>query len=365
MTDSSVISRLIYLAAEHKPPIPRVVLKLLPHSDVIASVAANGLRGAGADMDIPLDQLKTLYQQGSKPDRGSSQEFQLLAGKLATEELEIRRDEMPFGEYLSRIKDVAEYVQSRGALIGYDEVGLDEESTLYELAKWTSGFEPLDTVLGGLYSGIFTFIAKPGHGKTSHMMTLMGELRRSEAVSSIWYFEQEIPLNLMMYRSRPMRQRIKFRSTDRFICGGVTMADLVRRVQDNPDPNRVIIIDSPDVMAGGEGEGKRFALESIYRGLIPLKDLTKAIFVTSWPRRKDTVMTMESVAEAWAKAWYSDAIIGITKLGRAPGSFTNVKYNVAKNRFGPPDGEVIFHYDYIGLGYETVVGKNTTGEEDW
>ena len=122
---------------------------------------------------------------------------------------------------------------------------------------------------------------------------------------------------------------------------------------------------SPDVMAGGSGESKRFALEDIYMGLIRLKSLTKGIFVTSWPRRKDTTITMESVSEAWAKAWYSDIMIGWTKLGRSPNSgMNNVRLNVPKNRFGPSDNSVVFQYNYANLLWELTEGARSQMESD-
>ena len=65
----------------------------------------------------------------------------------------------------------------------------------------------------------------------------------------------------MLYRLLPARERIDFRlGKDILMCGTFTIDEIIEKIRADPDPDRVIFIDSPDVMAGGTGEDKRFAL---------------------------------------------------------------------------------------------------------
>lgn len=366
------LPRLIYLAVEHKPVMPgKLIAKSLPQGDLLSSVAIRGIKGAAADLDINEDQIRHLYELGSKPDRGSVLEFKTLVGQVLMSELELHRDEMPMGDYLVRMREVANYVdQTDTALSTREEADLGVENKINHVVKWESGFSPIDLLIGGFYSSITTLIARPGHGKTSIMLSLMEGLRKDNAASSIWMYELEIPLHLMLYRASSCLSRVKFISgMDRLVCGPVTMTDIETEVDAHPDPNRVIIIDSPDVMAAGAGEGKRFKIEDIYISLIRLKSKCKAVIVTSWPRRKDGGnITMDSVAESWSKAWYSDIMIGMTKLGRAPGgeNLNNVKLVVVKNRFGDSDRELTFQYNYVDLSWQ--LPANALAEiqgDDW
>ena len=92
--------------------------------------------------------------------------------------------------------------------------------------------------------------------------------------------------------------------------------------------------------------------------------MCKAVIVCSWPRRKDATISLDSAAEAWAKAWYSDIILGITKLGQTRGGNHRVKLNVVKNRFGQSDTDTIFEYNYQTLKWNYAGAMNKV-EEDW
>src|SRR6185369_13476416 len=128
--------------------------------------------------------------------------------------------------------------------------------------------------------------------------------------------------------------------------------------------------DSPDVMAGGTLEGRRFALEEIYRDLIRLKQHCKHVFVASQARRQDRTLSQESVAEAWAKAFYVDIIITMNRMGRGTGQWSRVRSSVGKNRFGPPDRELNFSFNYADLSWEVdSAARENIGsggeDEDW
>lgn len=366
------LSRLIFLAAEVQPELPKKeLIRLVPQAEVVMSVAKRGLTGAASDLDIPVDQLQTMYDQGKTAGTGSATEFRILLGQTMLGEADLQRDQITMTTYLTLVKGITEYIeQEKISIINTDEVDLGEfsedSSSVQQIPKFDTGFTPLDVVINGLYQGVLTMIARPGHGKTSIMISIMEEAVHTNAASSVWYYEQEIPKPMMLYRIAPAATRTAFRKgQDRLICGQLSIAEIETEVRRNPDPERLIIIDSPDVMAGGSGEGKRFMIEDIYMGLIRLKGLCKAVLVTSWPRRKDREITLESGAEAWAKAWYSDIIVGATKLGRVGAGFNNVRFNVVKNRFGISDNELTWRYNYGDLSWSITEQNVKESANDW
>jgi len=346
----SHLPRLAFLASRHGPRIPRVLHRYLPQIDLLSALSTKGVAGAQVELGLEEEQLMEMLESGAENGLGSLEEFKTLAASIVTDELELKRESMPFSKYLNELGLLHAWVTSKDDLVEFAEQDLSEaydvDSTL---VKWRSGFAPMDEVLGGCYQGIFTLIARPGDGKTSMFLTIMEEIRKSNSASSIWFFETEIPMKMMMYRMKPILQRTEFLSTDRMICGQTPVDDILERMEEDPDPDRVIIYDSPDVLAAGMDNERRFALEEIYRKLVTIKGRCKLVLTASQPRRNDRHLSITSVAEAWAKAWYSDVVIGMTRRVGTGGSMRPVSLNVAKNRFGIPDQEISFDYDYAEL----------------
>lgn len=367
------LPRLIYLAEEHRPPFPKSLSRIVPQGDLILAVATKGLTKATLDSSLPKEQLAQLYEKGKKGaykknDVGSIEEFQMLVGQLASTELELRKEEMDFTEYLGQFQLVSQYVTSiADELVDTQEVDLGSEFDEPVLPKFPSGYGPLDAVTDGLYQGILTVVGKTGHGKTRNMLTLMGALKQTRAASSVWFYEVEIPLSLMLYMTKDMRDRVKFEKGDKIRTGMFTTKEILDAIEEDPDPNRVIFIDGPDAMAVASGEGKRFALEYIYRDIMRIKQRSKLVVVSSQSRRKDSTITLESVAEAWAKTWYSDVVIGVQKVGRAPGGLSRIRMNIVKNRFGVEGREIMFPYNFETLGWELDQFdiEAMEAEEDW
>jgi predicted ATP-dependent serine protease len=175
---------------------------------------------------------------------------------------------------------------------------------------------------------------------------------------------------MMLYRTMEARARTKFKKNDLLICGAASMTEIIAKVQQSPDPNRVIFIDSPDVMAGGTSEGRRFAIEAIYREMVRLKGMCKLVVVASQTRRKDGRLALESVSEAWSKVHYSDMVLSLTRLGsaNAEGDPNNgqrsVRLSVHKNRFGVTDRYIPFVFDYGDLSWQSTGTPMFEGSEE-
>lgn len=365
------LPRLVYLAEEHRIGVPAALSKLLPQGDLLREISTSGMNQTVLNLGLPEKQLMKLYDEGAhkrngRIHSGDAGEFRILVGKLATEELELKREDLPLREYLKTFRLIDDFVSGKSSeLVERSEFSMGDDHEEVELPKFDSGFEPVDIVTNGLYQGIVTIVGKPGHGKTSLMLALMEMIRHNQLASSMWFYEVEIPAPLMLWKTQSMRKRTDFLQDDIVRCGMFSTQELLDRMDEYPDQDRIIFLDGPDAMAAGTGGDRRFGLEEIYRDLILMKDKSKMIVVSSQARRKDETIVLESGAESWQKAWYSDIMIGTSKVGRS-GRDSRIKLNCIKNRFGLEGRELKFTFDMSDLSWSiTETDRLELEEEEW
>lgn len=345
-----MLARLVFLLVEHQIKIPKIVVRHLPGGKWLKNLH----KGIGSS-DILMDQAGVLYEEGKSLGTGSIDEAVSIMVRLMNETLS---DGNVPPEDLIAVYSALDRMKGE-VLVDYEEFSLHEPITDAEsITKWDSGFTPLDIVTGGLYQGIIVLMADPGVGKTTVLATIMEEVVKNDAASAVHYYQTEIPSRMMKGRFAPLTQRTKFREDDRILCGGYTPEDIIERLEEDPDPDRLILFDSPDVTAGGDGDGRRFGLETAYRSLIKVKQICKGVIVTTWPRRKDRVFTIRSVSEAWAKAWYADMILGMNSVGA-----NRLRLSVLKNRFGPFGGAINFEYDMENINWS--LDDMDLEDDDW
>lgn len=342
------MARLVYLVASHQIKIPEPILKYLPAGEWIGRLH-KGPSAAGFTSQALLKKYRALYQVGNQMGRGSKAEASALMLRLLDEGISQRQDLT--GADRAKIYGMMErFIASSDSMLSAAETGifsLNKAPRVKSIPKFMTGFTPLDEVLRGFYQGIFVLMGKPGTGKTSVCISLHEAIVRSKDAPPTLFVQNELPQTMMLGRMEPARKRTKYRDCDILITQSWGATEILTWVEENPNPDRILIFDSPDVTAGG-GDEKRFYLENEYQTLVRIKQKCKAIIATSQPRRKDArgVLSIESVAEAWAKAWYADAIIG---MARTP---NGLRFSVLKNRFGITDQSVITRYDYETLEWE-------------
>lgn len=328
------LSRLIYLLAEHHIQLPNTLANLLPFGMDLAKLH----RGLGAA--APVEEISAYYSLGSQLGQGTRSEVSDIIARL----IEPRVVETPPKDRIKIYETLGALERGGGqGLMEYQEINLREVKDV-PIPKFNSGFTPLDEVTGGLYQGIFTFMAPPGTGKTSMFLTIMEML----ALNSIpvWKFQNEIPPQMIEGRLSPIARRTRLADNCRLFCGPYTSKEVCEAVKADPDPNRVVIFDSPDVMTSGGGD-RRIELESSYQDLVRLKAFCRAIIIPSQPKAKDVDSPgLTSPAESWAKVWYTDALVSVV---RAAGSQCIMKAH--KNRFGPMGRQCVFRYDYVDLTF--------------
>lgn len=337
-TQTDDMSRLVYLLVQHKVVLPPMVRRVLPFGKELAELH----HGVGAAGDVK--ELSHLYERGARLGEGSPTEviqiiLRLLDSSAAilqpTEKLSVYRDVELLHQELLRPKAPQEFV----------ELDLSKDAENTEIPKFMSGFKPFDEIFGGFYQGLFVVMATPGTGKTSVNLSLMECLIKNGIPT--WFFENEIPAGPMQGRISPLLRRTKMDGLGRFFCGPYNVDKIESIVRADPDPNRVVIFDSPDVQFGSVSGEKRLDLERDYQRLVLLKPLCKMIVVTSQPRRADAQLSMKSVADSWGKAWYADGMATVERSPSAVNSAVSLLMSKSvKNRFGGSNRSCYYHYNY-------------------
>jgi len=348
MVSNHTSARLLYLAHELRAPLPASLIKFIPQGEVVNAIASFGIAGVEAGMKLSRPQIQELLKAGAKDGKATRDEWKYIISNLVTDSLIEQKDTMKLSEFMAKTDLLSKYINGGASIIATEEGGFSADGENIE--KWDLGFGPFDSIFEGFYQGLFVILGSTGTGKTSHMLSLVEQLKKNKLCSEVWFFQTEIPRRMFEYRLKPILGRgAKFvKGKDRIFYGQQSLPEIIEMVKANPDPNRVIFHDSPDVLASSAEEGRRFELESLYRDLVILKALCKAVFVGSQVRRKDKAVKITSAAESWAKAWYADGMIGIQKLG-FKGTNALMKAVVVKNRFGPAEFEITYEYSMTQL----------------
>lgn len=353
-TQVNDMSRLVYLLVNQKVELPPMIRRVLPFGKELAEMH----HGVGAAGDV--EQLAYLYESGSRLGEGSPAEIiniilRLLDGNTGIldprDKLAVYRDVELLYQEMLRPKAPQEFV----------ELDMSKDCPITEIPKFDSGFTPWDNVIGGFYQSLGVVIANPGTGKTSLCLSLMEQLVKYGRPT--WFFENEIPAGPMQGRISPLTRRTHFEGYGRLFCGPYSVDRIESLVRADPDPERIIIFDSPDVQFGSVTGEKRLDLERDYQRLVLLKPLCKMIVVTSQPRRADTELSLKSVAESWGKAWYADWMVTVEKSPSPIGNEqVTLKSKSVKNRFGVSNLVSYYQYNYASM--EAEISSNDPNE-DW
>lgn len=356
------LARLVFLASKLGNEclrMPRDLRRYVENWELYEEVAKQGVEGAAVSLKVPRAQMKKLYDEGRDGGRASLQEFRLLVAE------EIEQDErlvdMPTQKRLQIMGALERYVSNAADhIIESDEASLNTKKIYNEIPKWNTGFAPLDlATVDGVYQGLLMLMAKPGQGKTSTMLSMMEHIKRTHPDWQMIFFEQEIPLNMMLARTAPIRKRAKFDDNDLMICGAMSIEEIMKRLEKPPvTKDRVVFIDSPDAMPGLQSDSRRIELGHIYRQLVRIKESSQLVVVASQARRIDSELTLSSPAESWEKVWYVDMMFSVNKVSDRRMTIKNLK-----NRFGVEGNAVTYLYDLQDLTYDEALIENE--EDGW
>lgn len=360
------ISRLLFLSDALRIPIPAQISKSVFMGDLMTLVSTKGYKAAITDLGIPADQLDQAMKRGAEDGPADESEFRMLIAAQALEGIDGSIEELGVSKYLGLVGMINDFSKaSKSDMIAFRRESMHNIEADEDFPKWNTNLAPIDMLTEGVYQGIHLLLAKSGSGKTSTMLTLVECLARA-GFQSLWYVSTEIPMKMMKYRMSPIIARTALPKGFEIMTGQITPKQLLHMHEEEFDESRVIVHDSPDALGSGAGDQRRFTLEDHYRDLVALKEKCAAVFTVSQVRRKDRVLGMDSVAESWAKAWYSDIIWTIGRTGFLPNGLARMHASVVKNRFGVVDRKISYLYNYATLEYELPAGTQVTFlDDDW
>lgn len=346
-------SRLVYLISKHQVSIPRQIARHLPGSDWLTQLHL-GLGAAASELDIPLKKVTKAYEEGKALGPGSSFEARKIIAQMVMDEMD--RKDLDLTDRIA-VTAALDRFMTKSELVEEEEVDLSDVEIPEAIPKFKSGFTPLDLVLDDCYQGLYIIMARPGTGKTSVLLSIQ-EAFVKQGTPTL-FVESEISKSMMLGRMKPILDRTPYTSKDRLVCGGWSAKELLEYVREHPDPNRVVFFDGPDAVGGAEGTDRRFQLERAYQDLVRVKTVSRAVFVSSQPRRNDSRLSISSTAESWAKAWYADVMLALDPI---PSVSPKLRFRVVKNRFGPNDQQVTFDYNLVDLSWKAPFSID---EDEW
>lgn len=355
--------RLVYLASRLEREavrMPRDIRRLVPNFELYEEVAKNGLEGASESLEIPRVQMLKLAERGKEGGKGSLAEFRMLVAKEVMDNDSL--DDLAMPKRLSILSLLDRYVNNAADnIIETDESPLNTRDIPDDIPKFNTGFTPLDaTLVDGVYQGILMVMARPGEGKTSTMISIMESLKHSFPDSEHMFFEQEIPLRLMLARMKPVLDRTKFHEYDTVVCGQLSIEEIMKRLERGAGKrDRIVYIDSPDAMPGLTSQNTTTELGHIFRQLVRIKEQAKLVVVSTQPNRRESgELSKTSTANSWEKVWYVDMMVSVAKLNA-----NRMKMKCLKNRFGIEGTEVMYQYDLKNFTFDASLIQ--TAEEDW
>lgn len=346
------ISRLVYLLVDLRVPVTSIISRYLPNPNQFRW----DLLCKGIGMVEGIETMMEYYLAGKEGGHGSVEEIKTIMVRLALANGAMagaaQQDIILFFSAVSSIQDLG--------MIGSEYIEVDLlDPDLQDIEKFNSGFEPFDTPLGGFYQALVGVMGEPGSGKTSITIALAESCIQQGM--DVWYFENEIPAGPMGGRFHAVVNRNDRETIQRLrlFCGPYNADKITELVRKEPNSNRVVIFDSPDVVFSSSGDSRRFDLEAAYQTFISIKPLCRFIVVTTQMQRKTGgAMTIKSVAESWAKSWYVDILLGLEIKSQHA-----VSAKVLKNRFGVANTVAYFAFNYANLTWS--FNADTLGQEIW
>lgn len=319
VTESDVFCRLVYLLKEMKIELPSWLKYKIQFI---------------ADIEKPLvlfsPLMKAAYNKGKLYKEGDLSEFKQVLHKTVASELKTFNESKKFFDYVNGLAD--------GLFSENEETWLEQIEGGETIQKFNSGFSLFDKAVGGFYEAIVTVAGTPGSGKTSLLLSFMSHLAQKY---SVWYFQTEIPAKLIKSRIATVKPPIIAKGCKVF-CGNYSSESILELVKKDPDPNRIIIYDSPEIKTSALEPVQYF--EKVYQDLVAIKMHSKLVVVTS--QTKQNIgwddLGIYSLSDSAAKARYTDIILYVGRI------LDTVLIKTAKNRFGQL-GATSGSYDYEKL----------------
>ena len=333
------IARIFFLAAELKPNLPDLkLMRCLPlkYTELITSAAKNGIASGVAN----FEQLATLYEAGARFGiEPTIIEFRSLLTNLLREEIEKR--DMQIEDRLDLLDRLVRFYKQGTSYIA--QVRRNFNSPAPIMAKFSTGFAPLDKVLGGsTVTEVTTIVATTGTGKSYISLAIAAGWKHG----SVWFYDPENGESLMLTRTESI-DRDKSYDNKELIFGFYNPEQILEELRDNPDPGRLIIMDSLHFICGtGRTPDSGTRYERTYNAAVAMKQYCKKIIITTQVKRGADGDSIDSAAASSCIEHHSGAMIHLSKgLPLGDGTY-EYRMFCSKNRNGVGGTEVKFAFDY-------------------
>lgn len=333
------IARIFFLAAELKPTLPDFkLMRCLPpkYNELITSAAKNGVASGVAN----YDQLATLYEAGARFGiEPTVIEFRSLLTIMLREEIEKR--DMQIEERIDLMDRLVRFYKQGISYIA--QVHRTFNSPAPKMAIFSTGFDPLDIVLGGsTVTEVTTIVATTGTGKSYISLAIAAGWRHG----SVWFYDPENGESLMLTRTESIDRDITY-DDKKLIFGFYNPEQILEDLRDNPDPGRLVIMDSLHFVCGtGRTPDSGARYERTYNAAVAMKQHCKNIIITTQVKRGADGDSIDSASASSCIEHHSGAMIHLSKgLPLGDGTY-EYRMFCSKNRNGVGGTEVKFAFDY-------------------
>lgn len=337
----SSIARLYYLACELSPILPdNKLLRLLSpkYVELLQSATLNGI----ASNQVGYEQLAAIYEIGAKVGiEPSEKEFRSALSAMLTEALNAN-DKLSLDDNMHLRSRLLNYYKTGTSFI--TPVRCSFKTKVPPLAYFKTGFEPLDEVLGGgTVTEVTTIVANPGTGKSYITLGIANGWK----YGSVLFYDPENGQALMLNRANQMDDNEDSPDNKEFIFGHYDPEEILEYLVDNPDPGRLVIMDSLHFVCGtGRTPDSGLKYEKAYQCAVAMKMYCKLIIITTQIKRGADGDSLEAGAASACIERHSGAQINLSKKERLEDGYYKYRMYCSKNRNGVGGTEIEFAFDY-------------------
>lgn len=351
---STQLSRLYYLACELKPALPEDTIgRYIGKSywPLIKAGAAFGLAGtAAAVAGTSADVISEFYMQGAETGlEPTIDEFMAGLGGMIFEAITAKSD-LSSLEQMRLITKLNAFIDGGHSYNGDGAMDFDAVVPTPMFTK--TGFWPLDNICGvdGCPQDVVTLLAKPEAGKTRTALSVIHSWRRLD-IGPVVLIQSEMSASAMSHVVRSMSRADEklFRSgVDQMIFGKRGAEQWLKQLQDNPDPDRLVVFDSIGGHCGqGDTPDSRNRFAELYMNLMAVKNASRLVLACGHVKRGEDMYNIESAAGSSAIERFSGVLAFITKDPEPwPGGRSSIRIETSKNRWHPRVRPFDYIYDY-------------------
>lgn len=319
-------NRAIYLAAKTKLSIPKDIARYIPFSDELNGVAEYGIDGYASLNNIPHAQIQDKYEKGDTGVLSTDKEYRAIISSYATSELanQFKEEKISLADFHRIMNSIQIFMSGEVSIGETGQFTLDELSTLDSsdetIIPIDTDFVPISDLVGSLMAqSLIAFVGRPKQGKSRIAAAFGLDMMSKGVIDEFWFYENEYTLGQLRQIFRPAIRAYPNLDLSRIRIirpEEINYKQVLDEVQENPNPKRYIVFDSPDwSVKGNTNETKRLGFMPILNDMLAMRQYNLFIAFTSQANRgaAQGKFTAENVAESDIKVQRVDYAFGLRK----------------------------------------------------